>query len=131
MNNLLVRALPNTLLMGLKDAPTLSSTLSLLFDEAELQQCWRQAAIDRFFEYYSKQQWKLESLAKQAGMSRARFDVHFRDTVGTTPVDYLTQRRMGVARTLLKKGNSIGVVANDVCYSNASIFPRVFKAKVG
>ena len=38
-------------LMALKDVPTLSSTLSLLFEEAELQQCGRQAAIDRLFEY--------------------------------------------------------------------------------
>lgn len=168
MNNLLVRALPNMLIMALKDVPNLSSTLSLLFDEAELQKCGRKAAIDRLFEYLiilllryvldstpssngllaglndkrlakaitamhndPSNQWTLESLAKQAGMSRARFAVHFRETVGTTPIDYLTQWRMGVAQTLLKKGNSIGLVANDVGYSNASVFSRVFKAKIG
>lgn len=167
-NNLLVKALPNMLLMALKDVPSLASTLSLLFDEAELQQCGRQAAIDRLFEYLMIQllrfildsspdnvgllaglndkrlakaisamhsdpshQWTLELLAKQADMSRARFAVHFRETVGTTPVDYLTQWRMGVAQTLLKKGKSIGLVANEVGYSNASVFSRVFKSKIG
>jgi len=64
-------------------------------------------------------------------MSRARFAVHFRETVGTTPVDYLTQWRMGVAQTLLKKGKPIGLVANEVGYSNASVFSRVFKSKIG
>ena len=70
-------------------------------------------------------------ISGKASMSRARFAVHFRETVGTTPVNYLTQWRMGVAQTLLKKEKSIGVVANYVGYSNASIFSRVFKAKIG
>lgn len=167
-NNLLVKALPNMLLIALKDVPALASTLRLLFDEAELQHCGRQAAIDRLFEYLMIQllrlildsnpsnaglfaglndnrlskaitamhndpsnQWTLELLAKQAGMSRARFAVHFRETVGTTPVDYLTQWRVGLAQTLLKKGRSIGLVASDVGYSNASVFSRLFKAKIG
>ena len=139
-NNLLVKALPNMLIVALKDVPTLSCTLSLLFDEAELQPSGHQAAIDRLFEYLMIQllryvldtsqssngllaglndnrlskaitamhndpcnQWTLETLAEKAGMSRARFAVHFRETVGTTPVNYLTQWRMGVAQTLLKK----------------------------
>jgi AraC-like DNA-binding protein len=61
-------------------------------------------------------------ISGKASMSRARFAVHFRETVGTTPVNYLTQWRMGVAQTLLKKEKSIGVVAK---------FSRVFKAKIG
>jgi len=75
--------------------------------------------------------WSLEALAGKAGMSRARFAVHFRETVGTTPVEHLTKWRIGLAQTLLKKGKSIGLVANEVGYSSAAVFARVFKAQVG
>lgn len=75
--------------------------------------------------------WTLDLLAKQAGMSRARFAVRFRETVGITPLEYLTQWRIGIAQTMLKKGKSIGLVANEVGYSNASVFSRVFKAQTG
>ena len=34
--------------------------------------------------------WSLEQLAQFAGMFRARFALHFRQVVGTTPFDYLT-----------------------------------------
>ncbi len=75
--------------------------------------------------------WSLELLAERAGMSRARFAVHFRETVGTTPVDHLTQCRLALAQTLLKKGKPIGLVANEVGYSNSAALNRVFKAQVG
>ena len=39
--------------------------------------------------------WSLEQLAQLAGMSRARFAVHFRRVVGMTPFDYLTRWRAG------------------------------------
>lgn len=167
-NNVLIKALPNMLLMPLKDVPALSSTLALLFSEAEQECCGRQAAIDRLFEYLIIQllrfildnnqasiglfaglcdkrlakaitamhdqpsnSWTLEMLANQAGMSRARFAVHFRETVGTTPVEYLTQWRIGLAQLLLSKGKPIGLVANEVGYSNATVLARAFKAQVG
>lgn len=167
-NNLLINALPNMLLMPLKEAPSLENTLTLLFAEAEHEKCGRQAAIDRLFEYLVIQllrdildtnpsrigliaglndkrlakailamhddpskNWTLDLLAKQAGMSRARFAVHFRETLGTTPLDYLTQWRLGIAKTLMKNGKSISITANEVGYSNASVFSRVFKAKNG
>ena len=75
--------------------------------------------------------WSLEALADKAGMSRARFAVHFREVVGTTPVDHLTKWRIGLAQTLLKKGKPIGIVANEVGYSGAVVFSRIFKAKIG
>ena len=75
--------------------------------------------------------WSLEMLADKAGMSRARFAVHFKETVGTTPVDHLTKWRIGLAQTLLKKGKSISLTANQVGYSSAAVFGRAFKAQVG
>jgi AraC-like DNA-binding protein len=77
------------------------------------------------------QSWSLEGLANKAGMSRARFAVHFREIVGTTPIEYLTKWRIGMAQTLLKKGKPSGLVANEVGFSGAVVFSRAFKAQIG
>lgn len=167
-NNFLVKALPEMMLMELKNLPTLNSTLHLLFEEAENAHSGRQAAMDRLFEYLIIQllryildnhpndvgllaglndkrlskaitalhddpskSWTLDLLAKEANMSRARFAVHFRETVGTTPVNYLTRWRISLAQSKLKNGKSIGLVAHEVGYSNASVFSRVFKSQIG
>jgi len=75
--------------------------------------------------------WSLEELAKAAGMSRARFATKFRDTVGITPGNYLTEWRIGIAQSLLVRGKSIDLVADSVGYSSASAFSRVFTAHLG
>ena len=78
-----------------------------------------------------EQDWTLVELALTAGMSRARFAVHFRETVGIAPLDYLTDWRVGVAQTLLRRGQSIKVVAPAVGYSSPAAFSRVFTKRVG
>lgn len=78
-----------------------------------------------------QQNWSLDSLAQAAGMSRARFAVHFRDTVGMTPGDYLANWRVGLAQVLLTKGKPLELVANEVGYASATALSRVFKAKLG
>jgi AraC-like DNA-binding protein len=75
--------------------------------------------------------WSLEQLAQSAGMSRARFADHFRRTVGMTPFDYLTNWRLGVAQTMLRKGNSLKLVATAVGYANATALTRVFTQRLG
>ena len=75
--------------------------------------------------------WSLEQLAQFAGMSRARFAVHFRQTVGMTPFDYLTDWRLGVAQTMLRKGNSLKLIATAVGYANPTALTRIFTQRVG
>jgi AraC-like DNA-binding protein len=75
--------------------------------------------------------WTLESLARTAGMSRARFAAHFRDTAGATPLDYLTDWRISVAQTLLKRGKPLKLVAPLVGYSNPVALARVFARRIG
>jgi len=75
--------------------------------------------------------WTLESLAKTASMSRARFAVRFRDTVGTTPMQYLGEWRLSVAQSLLRRGQSVQVVADQVGYASASALSRAFTAQMG
>ena len=75
--------------------------------------------------------WSLEQLAQCAGMSRARFAAHFRKVVGMTPFDYLTDWRLGVAQTMLRKGSSLKLVAAAVGYANATALTRVFTRRLG
>jgi len=70
-------------------------------------------------------------MAAQAGMSRARFAAHFARTVGVPPGDYLTGWRLGLARTLLRKGLPVKQVAAEVGYASPGAFGRVFLQRVG
>jgi AraC-like DNA-binding protein len=75
--------------------------------------------------------WTLDEMARHAGMSRARFARHFHATVGSTPMDYLTDWRIGVAQTLLKRGKPLKVVAPEVGYTSLAALTRVFSKRVG
>lgn len=78
-----------------------------------------------------EQAWSVQALAQQAGMSRARFALHFRATVGVAPLDYLTDWRVSVAQTLLRRGKLLKAVAPAVGYSNPVALARVFARRVG
>jgi AraC-like DNA-binding protein len=75
--------------------------------------------------------WSLEELADAAGMSRARFAVHFRNVVGVTPFDYLADWRIGVAQSLLKQGKPLKIVALSVGYASSGALTRVFCQRIG
>jgi AraC-like DNA-binding protein len=75
--------------------------------------------------------WSLDALAQQAGMSRARFAVHFREVVGLTPFDYLADWRIGVAQALLRQGRSLKIVAPAVGYISSTALTRVFRQRLG
>lgn len=75
--------------------------------------------------------WTVESLAKQAGMSRARFAARFREKVGAPPLAYLGDYRVGIAQSMLRRGSSIQRAADATGYANASAFSRAFSALTG
>lgn len=75
--------------------------------------------------------WTLDELAEQAGMSRARFAVNFREAVGMTPLDYLTDWRMSVAQGLIRQGVPIKNIASAVGYQSQTALTRVFTKRVG
>ena len=75
--------------------------------------------------------WTLESLARLAGMSRARFAANFRAAVGTPPLGYLADWRVGVARSLLRKGLPLKRVAPEVGYASSHALARAFAQRLG
>jgi len=76
--------------------------------------------------------WSLDSLASEAAMSRTRFAVRFRETIGMTPMEYLTLWRMQVARQLILQSTLPMIeVASRVGYTSESAFNRAFHRQVG
>jgi AraC-like DNA-binding protein len=76
-------------------------------------------------------EWELTDMADLAGMSRARFAVHFRDVTGETPANYLASWRINLAQSLLKAGRPLKHVSMEVGYGSPSALTRAFVRKLG
>lgn len=76
--------------------------------------------------------WSLQSLAKQAGMSRTVFATKFKQVVGVSPMDYLTRWRMLLAAERLKYSDaSVTSIALSLGYESDSAFSTAFKRVMG
>ncbi|NYF77860.1 AraC family transcriptional regulator [Granulicella arctica] len=77
--------------------------------------------------------WSLQELAERVGMSRSTFALKFKQTVGTSPMEYLTRWRMLLAGDKLTNfsGDSISVVARSLGYESESAFSTAFKRVMG
>lgn len=76
--------------------------------------------------------WTVPELARAIGVSRSVLDARFRQVLGCSPIRYLTDWRMHVARDLLRS-TDLGVVAvaRRVGYDAEEAFSRAFKREVG
>ena len=76
--------------------------------------------------------WTLQKLAERVGMSRSIFALRFKETVGSTPMEYLTRWRMLLAGDRLKNSDdSISVIALSLGYESESAFGKAFKRVMG
>ena len=76
--------------------------------------------------------WTIESLAKQAGLSRSVLAERFTAVVGMPPMHYLANWRMQIASGLLSSGTvNIATVAAEIGYGSEAAFSRAFKKVVG
>ncbi len=76
--------------------------------------------------------WTVESLADAAGMSRSAFASRFKELLGETPFDYVTEWRMQKSLELLVKGDrKISDVAQHVGYETDAAFNKAFKRTIG
>jgi len=76
--------------------------------------------------------WTLESIASEIGMSRSVFFNQFKKLVHETPLSYLTNWRIRHAQKLLMMDNTnISEIAANVGYQSESAFNRIFKSKTG
>ena len=76
--------------------------------------------------------WTLHSLAKRVGMSRSVFALRFRETVGATPMEYLTRWRMLLAADRVKNSSEhLGAIAESLGYESESAFGKAFRRVIG
>jgi AraC-like DNA-binding protein len=76
--------------------------------------------------------WTLAELASEAGMSRSSFALKFKQTVGDSPMDYLTRWRMLLAGDrLAHSGDSVSKIALSLGYESESAFSTAFKRVMG
>ena len=76
--------------------------------------------------------WTLEALAQHAGLSRTGLAERFRQTMGNTPLNYLRAVRMQKAMSALSESErSLEQIAQEVGYSDAFSFSKVFKRTTG
>jgi len=76
--------------------------------------------------------WSVESLAREAQMSRSAFALKFRTVLGQTPLEYLTRWRMYKAGAMIRSNStSFSEVASAVGYGSESSFSRVFRREMG
>jgi AraC-like DNA-binding protein len=76
--------------------------------------------------------WTLQSLAERVGMSRSVFALRFRETVGTTPMEYLTRWRMLLAADRLKNScDGLSAIAQALGYESESAFGKAFRRVMG
>src|SRR6202021_3410985 len=76
--------------------------------------------------------WTVESLSQAEGMARSAFALRFKDLLGQTPLEYVTEWRMQKAMQLLEQRDKKHVdVARLVGYESDAAFSKAFKRVVG
>ena len=76
--------------------------------------------------------WTVESLAATAGMSRSAFALRFKELLGETPLEYLTNWRMYKATGLMQEDDKkLFEVAKSVGYDSDAAFSKAFKRVLG
>ena len=76
--------------------------------------------------------WTLQKLAERAGMSRSIFALKFKETVGKSPMEYLTRWRMLLAADrLANSSDPVSVIALSLGYESESAFSTAFKRVMG
>lgn len=74
--------------------------------------------------------WTVESLARQAAMSRAAFAKKFMDLVGQPPLAYVTRWRMDLAAKLLRESREpVARIASRVGYLSETAFAKAFRRR--
>ena len=89
-------------------------------------------ALDYLHAHYTDPDFRIETLAEVAGMSRRYFEKLFLAEHGMTPRDYVIGLRMDLARELLLNEKlSVADVATELGYADVYHFSKLFKQRTG
>ncbi len=74
----------------------------------------------------------IADISDEIGLSQSHFMKYFKNTMGTSFIDYLNEYRLTMAsRLLLASDSSILDIASEVGFENLSYFNRLFKKRFG
>jgi AraC family transcriptional regulator, activator of mtrCDE len=105
----------------MRTAPELNGFLAALKDERIARAL---AALHRA----PGENWRVDTLAREASMSRSVFAERFSSLLGQTPMQYLASWRMHLADEMLRaQRSSIAQIAERVGYQTETAFRRAFK----
>ena len=76
--------------------------------------------------------WTLQALAERACMSRSAFAQRFRETIGASPMEYVTRWRMLLAGDKLENSSDpVSAISFSLGYESESAFSTAFKRVMG
>lgn len=88
--------------------------------------------ITKYIENNYMEKITIESMADELNLSESHFMKFFKQTMGTTFIDYLNEYRLTMAsRLLISSESSILNIAAEVGFENLSYFNRLFKKRFG
>jgi AraC family transcriptional regulator len=92
-------------------------------------------ALNRVLDYIGanlQSEIRLEELAAVANLSVFHFARAFRESVGTTPHQYVLERRIDMAKTLLRsRGWNLEAIASATGFADASHLSKAFRRQTG
>ena len=128
-----------TVITRLADILVIQAIRSWIESAREQTQGWIAALHDRqvgkamsLMHRQPERDWRVESLAREVGMSRSGFSARFTALVGEPVLQYLTGLRMQLAhRELRETTDTLARIAERVGYRSEPAFNRAFKRVVG
>ncbi|NLV36813.1 MAG: helix-turn-helix transcriptional regulator [Clostridiaceae bacterium] len=110
--------------------------LTLLFQSTQREQYNYSSVriVDKVISYMIENHARsltLPELSEYAGVSISYLGYVFRNVTGKSPIDYLIEIRINMAKNLLKDGVSVTETSSLVGFNDIYYFSRVFKAREG
>ena len=128
-----------TIVHGLLDAIFTYLLRDIVAQQSKENGCWSHSMVDTqirqalvLLHDNCTQNWTLEALAQQCGLSRTGLAERFRKAMNDTPLNYLrTVRIQNAMRLLSETEQTLEQVAQAVGYQDAFSFSKAFKRTVG
>jgi len=132
-------SLKNSELVDLKLSLRISELLTLMIEEKQsdrkTQRTLHKADIEcarAFIDAQYNQAIDITTIAKSVSISKYYFIKLFKELLGQTPYDYLTEVRINTSkRLLLETERSISEVSKEVGYQDQNNFIKLFKKRTG
>ena len=128
-----------TVITRLADILVIQAIRTWIESVREEEQGWIAALHDRqigkamsLMHRQPERDWRVETLAREIGMSRSGFSARFTALVGESVLQYLTALRMQLAhREIRETSDTLAKIAERVGYQSEPAFNRAFKRVVG